>query len=199
MDKNIVCELICTRISHDIVGNIGAVSNAVELLEEGDMDFIDDIKSILANSSKTLSARMKFFRLAFGLCNPNLENADMVAQTTQNYLLTLGNKDFPITLNYNVSATEYHRSAMLMVMALADVLIRGGDISVDDSNEVLTCKLNKNSKVSTDKLEKINSILTNGSHNNDAGLAHIVALFGYNSDKKIRLSENGDYIMLIME
>ena len=25
-------ELICTRISHDIIGNVGAVANAVELL-----------------------------------------------------------------------------------------------------------------------------------------------------------------------
>ena len=38
-------QIICTRISHDLIGNIGAVSNAVELLEEGDMDFMDDIKS----------------------------------------------------------------------------------------------------------------------------------------------------------
>ena len=44
-------ELICTRISHDLIGNIGAVGNAVELLEDGDMDFLDDIKSILQISS----------------------------------------------------------------------------------------------------------------------------------------------------
>lgn len=36
-----ISELVCTRISHDLIGNIGAVSNAVELLEEGDMDFMD--------------------------------------------------------------------------------------------------------------------------------------------------------------
>ena len=36
MSDNKVCELVCTRLSHDIIGNIGAVANAVELLEEGD-------------------------------------------------------------------------------------------------------------------------------------------------------------------
>ena len=56
--NNLVSELICTRISHDLIGNIGAVSNAVELLEEGDMDFLDDIKSILKTSSGVLSARL---------------------------------------------------------------------------------------------------------------------------------------------
>lgn len=31
MDKKL-SELICTRISHDLIGNIGAVANAAELL-----------------------------------------------------------------------------------------------------------------------------------------------------------------------
>ena len=75
-NNSLVCELICTRLSHDIVGNIGAVANAVELLEEGDMDFIDDIKSILGVSSKNLASRLKFFRMAFGLNNANLENKE---------------------------------------------------------------------------------------------------------------------------
>ena len=42
-----LAEVISTRISHDLIGNIGAIGNAVELLEEGDMDFLSDIKNIL--------------------------------------------------------------------------------------------------------------------------------------------------------
>ena len=44
MNKAPIAELVCTRISHDLIGNIGAVANAVELLEEGDTDFLDEIK-----------------------------------------------------------------------------------------------------------------------------------------------------------
>ena len=69
-------QIICTRISHDLIGNIGAVSNAVELLEEGDMDFMDDIKSILQVSSEVLSSRLKFFRLAYGLDNSNINDSN---------------------------------------------------------------------------------------------------------------------------
>ena len=32
--KTELSELICTRISHDLIGSIGAVSSALELIEE---------------------------------------------------------------------------------------------------------------------------------------------------------------------
>ena len=42
-----ITELVCTRVSHDLIGNIGALGNAVELLEDGDNDFLPEIKSML--------------------------------------------------------------------------------------------------------------------------------------------------------
>ena len=75
-DKINISELICTRISHDLIGNIGAFANAVELLEDEDHDFIDEIKNTLKTSSEVLTARLKFFRMAFGLTNANLENIE---------------------------------------------------------------------------------------------------------------------------
>lgn len=127
-----ISELICTRISHDLIGNIGAVSNAVELLEEGDMDFMDDIRSILKVSSGVLTARLKFFRMAFGLDNSNLEKLDLVEKTTADYLKTLGNVNYPITLQMNLKNWQLSRMSMLAVMILADTFIKGGQIEVKE-------------------------------------------------------------------
>ena len=41
-----ITELVCTRLSHDLIGNIGAVANAVEILDE-DPEGVADIKPIL--------------------------------------------------------------------------------------------------------------------------------------------------------
>ena len=125
-----ISELVCTRISHDLIGNIGAVSNAVELLEEGDMDFMDDIRSILKVSSGVLTARLKFFRMAFGVDNAILEKLDLVEKTTADYLKTLGNVNYPISLTMRLSNWQLSKMAMLAVMILADTFIKGGNIEV---------------------------------------------------------------------
>lgn len=199
MNNSNVCELICTRLSHDIVGNIGAVANAVELLEEGDMDFIDDIKSILGVSSKNLAARLKFFRMTFGLNNANLENNETVVKTAQDYLHTLGNKDFPITLAYDVKSVDNVKNALLMIMIMGDVLIRGGIINVKEDSKSLSAVIDANAKLSNDKLEKITSVLANNGQTSDAGLAPLAALCEYNKNKQIKLLNNGSDIILSME
>lgn len=125
-------QIICTRISHDLIGNIGAVSNAVELLEEGDMDFMDDIKSILQVSSEVLSSRLKFFRMAYGLDNSNISNQDMIKEVSEKYLKSIGNqKDYPIKLNMSLqNADSYGRMSMLGIMVMSDIIIKGGEITV---------------------------------------------------------------------
>ena len=66
-----ITEIVCTRISHDLIGNIGALANALELMEDDDIDFMEEIKSTLNFSSTVLMSRLKFFRMVFGLNNAN--------------------------------------------------------------------------------------------------------------------------------
>ena len=61
MSDTFLAEIIATRLSPDLIGNIGAVSNAVELLNEGDEQDLEDVNNILNFSSKVLSKRLKFF------------------------------------------------------------------------------------------------------------------------------------------
>lgn len=154
-----ISELVCTRISHDLIGNIGAFANAVELLEDDDDEFMAEIKSTLKMSSDTLTARLKFFRMAFGLNNASLEQNDLVAKTINDYIKTL-NPAYPIKLNIKQLTPKFNRMIMLAAMSGADVLIRGGEVAIT-SNDNEFCLLISGSNFAKTKIEAIIGICNN--------------------------------------
>lgn len=153
-------QIICTRISHDLIGNIGAVSNAVELLEEGDTDFIEEIKNILKISSEVLGSRLKFFRMAYGLDNSNIENKNIMEKVSRDYVNTIGNsKENPIIINFEQERFEhYGRIIMLGIMVCVDIMIKGGLISVGKQNEKLRISMKSSKGVSIEKIRKLQEI-----------------------------------------
>ncbi len=182
-----ISELICTRISHDLIGNIGAVANAVELLEEGDMDFLPDIHSILKISSVTLSARLKFFRMAFGVGNANIEDTALVKKTINEYLATIGGKTPPLA-NINFNNTKYSKAIMLGVMALADLLIRGGTIFVVEKSNQILIGIEEGAKLAEDKLAQTIKVLQQNANNISAQDAPLLYLLEVCKNNNIRLS-----------
>ncbi|MBQ9235372.1 MAG: hypothetical protein IJ184_02785 [Alphaproteobacteria bacterium] len=188
--RNITAELICTRISHDIMGSIGAACNASELLEEGDMDFMDDIKAILKTSSSALAARMKFFRMAFGLDNSNLQDLNMAEKCTRDYLLSLGNKDFPIVAEFGWQTGDDVRSAMIMAMIMADVLVRGGKIRLLSQGGILAAETDKSAKISADKFNKLLAVLEGRDAGEEANLAPLKFLLELKGADNVRMDED---------
>ena len=175
-----LAELICTRISHDVIGNVGAVSNAVELLEEGDMDFLDDIRSILKVSSSVLSARLKFFRLAFGLSNANLEDFGQVKSAAENYLKTLGSRNYPLSLELELHSAAFARQALVGIMIAAREV--GGRLAV-----ITHCE----TPPSAEKIRNIKTVLSGGRPENMAQYAPVFYLKSLMTSQKqvIRLIE----------
>lgn len=192
MDNNLssteISELICTRISHDVIGNIGAVSNAVELLEEGDMDFMDDIRSILKISSGVLTARLKFFRIAFGLNNTNLEQIDLIEKTIRDYLKTIGNVNYPISLNMEIKNWEFCKIVMLAVMILADTFIKGGHIEVREEPNRLLILSSSSESQSAEKMAVIKNVILENINERAAQYAPVFYLQELLKSIKLRLT-----------
>ncbi len=63
-----VLHLLCSRLCHDLVGPVGAISNGLELMREfGDQD--DESMELVGGSAAQLSARLQLFRVAYGMAS----------------------------------------------------------------------------------------------------------------------------------
>ncbi len=158
--KTLTSEYISTRLSHDIAGNIGAVANAVELLEEDDMDFLNDIKSILKTASKVLSYRIKFFRMAFGTNNPNLQDLEQIKDVINSYLSTVGGNNSP-EADFGQINIAHSKMIMLIVMIIADLLIKGGIIHINQCEGKTFIAIDDDVRISENKLAQNIKILNN--------------------------------------
>jgi histidine phosphotransferase ChpT len=58
--------LLCSRVCHDVISPVGAIVNALEVLEEDDPSMRDFALDLIKKSARSASARLQFARLAFG-------------------------------------------------------------------------------------------------------------------------------------
>ena len=185
-----ITELVCTRISHDLTGNVGAFANAVELLEDNDTEYLEDIKSTLKFSSAVLAARLKFFRMAFGLTNSNLKNPPIVTQTCEEYLKSL-NPNYPITISLQPQPEQsgFNRALMLAVMAVADIIVRGGQINITADNQKMTARVISGYSLAQSKIDDIKKILADEDIENPSQYAPLFCLLDMGAKVKIDTSE----------
>lgn len=61
-----VVELLCSRICHDLVSPVAAISNGVELLGEMGPEGLTDALGLLGHSGRQASVRLQTFRLCYG-------------------------------------------------------------------------------------------------------------------------------------
>ncbi len=158
LSKTELSELICTRISHDLIGNIGAISSALELIEDDNGMLDDSTKKILTTGSNTLIARQKFFRVAFGVDSQKLQPADLECLCTD-YLATVCSRGNPIALKLHRVLPELSKIVCVCVMIAAELYIKGGEISISVSADNMVVKAVSDFKLSASKIAAYQKIL----------------------------------------
>lgn len=63
-----VLHLLCSRLCHDLVGPVGAISNGLELMREFGADD-DESMELVNGSAAQLSSRLQLFRVAYGMAS----------------------------------------------------------------------------------------------------------------------------------
>jgi histidine phosphotransferase ChpT len=71
-----VADLLCSRLCHDLIGPTAAVSNGLELLDDGRGGMDADVLALLSFSIGQAAGRLMYFRVAYGLGG---DNADAIS------------------------------------------------------------------------------------------------------------------------
>ena len=61
-----VLELMASRMCHDVISPVGAISNGIELMEELGPDGLDDAKDLIGKSAEQANRRLRVFRYCYG-------------------------------------------------------------------------------------------------------------------------------------
>ena len=120
-------EAIVVRISHDLAGAVGALSNTLDLVKM-DASFLNESVNLLDNTSSCLTARLSFFRALFGAETKSVDTSFLTK-----YLETLA---IPVAFKGTIST----RLELALVAAGLEMLGTGGSITLKDKQVIISGK-----------------------------------------------------------
>ena len=200
-----LASLLCSRLCHDLMSPVGALSNGIELLaDEDDPEMKEKCLELLADSARTTANKLKFFRLAFGAAGGFGDEIDTGEAET--VLRGLFGADKRIELGWAVGDGRLPKGAVKLLLNLGmiagDALVRGGRLDVGAETSGATIELvirAEGPRVIIDPM--LRDTLTRGIGNGPvepraagAWLAHALAAEGGGT---IRLSDPADELLVI--
>ena len=130
-DQADLAALIASRICHDLISPIGAISNGVELLE---MEIADRPElALLSESAGNANARIRFFRISFGAASADQRIARTEVLSVLSGLAA-GNR---ITTSWTSApdlARREVRLAFLVLQCLETALPYGGKVTIREED-----------------------------------------------------------------
>lgn len=192
-------ELVCTRLSHDLTGSVGAVLGGLELIDDNSGKLDDDIKNILYCGAATLKARQKFFRTAFGSDTKKTDSAEL-KELCEDYLATTGSRSAPVSLSLENISPALGKITCLCVMTAAEVCIKGGEIRVVAGKDNMLTVLHSDYKLAAGKIDAYQRILSGEKISENvsqyAQLIYLKEFLGKNVPLKISESENSFELLI---
>lgn len=125
--------LLCSRLCHDLLSPVGALSNGLELLaEERDPEMRKRCMELLEQSARISADKLKFFRLAFGAAGGFGEQVPV--QEPRALIDALVANNDRISINWALGVASLPKPAVKVLLNLAsiaiDALVRGGTLDI---------------------------------------------------------------------
>lgn len=132
-----LASLLCSRLCHDLLSPVGALSNGLELLsEESDPAMRQRCFALVEQSARATSDKLRFFRLAFGAGGGIAagEGGEVPIEEAREAVDALIGGSDRIEVRWTLGVDSLPRPALkaLLILALIGVeaLVRGGIIDI---------------------------------------------------------------------
>ncbi len=128
-----LASLLCSRLCHDLLSPVGAMTNGLELLaEEKDPEMRKRCMELLEQSARTSADKLKFFRLAFGAAGGF--GSSVAIEEPRALIDALVAANERITIQWALGVDSLPKAAVKVLLNLAhigiDALIRGGTLDI---------------------------------------------------------------------
>jgi histidine phosphotransferase ChpT len=125
--------MLCSRLCHDMLSPVGALSNGLELLAmETDPEMRANVMQLLEQSAQISTNKLKFFRLAFGAAGGFGERVDI--EEPKALIEALVADKANIRINWALADATLGKPAVKVLLNFAqiaiDALVRGGTLDV---------------------------------------------------------------------
>ena len=133
-----LASLMSSKLCHDIIGPIGAVCNGIELVsDDGNEDMRTEALKLISESAGEASARLQFYRLAFGLAGGMGQELSLRdARSLSRDLMAYGkvNLDWPDSEGgAEMLPKDVIKILCNLLVITAGALPRGGEVRVTGS------------------------------------------------------------------
>ncbi|MEM6664802.1 MAG: histidine phosphotransferase family protein [Pseudomonadota bacterium] len=130
-----LASLLCSKVCHDVVNSVGAISNGLEVLDDDPNGDMHDVALDLIRSSATqASAKLQFARMAYGASSSGGSTIDLgdAAQVTAGFLA--GQK---IKVEWNLPSVAVPKDEakliLNMILVAMATIPRGGVVTLEGS------------------------------------------------------------------
>ena len=128
-----LASLLCSRLCHDMLSPVGALSNGLELLsDETDEAMRKQCIELLEQSARISTDKLKFFRLAFGAAGGFGEAIPI--DEAQSVIAALASDAKRVEINWAIAEPSLPKPAIKVLLNLSqialDALVRGGTLDI---------------------------------------------------------------------
>lgn len=138
MNSNLICELLITKLCHDLSGPISAIYNGIEFINMDDKltELIDNkAYELISENSVTVVNQLKFYRYIYGINDSKIKvNIFKLEELLQNFFL---HSKLAIVIEHEKVEQDLvnlnNKAAKLLLILIyiaADLLIYGGKIKI---------------------------------------------------------------------